>query len=77
MKEIKILVLAEAGCGKTTIANQITNILRCTGISVDLIDDEARLPIAKTAEQFAKMVCNNDCHVTVETKQIARGDSTR
>jgi len=69
MREIKILVAAQAGDGKSTIANQIVNILRCGGLDVDLIDrdhpsldPEPRMPIAKCAEQFAHMVANKEHH---------------
>jgi len=71
-RELKIIVASEAGNGKTTIANQITNLLRLGGLDVDLVDDEPRQPLKKNAEMFAKMVCNPDIHVTVETKQSSR-----
>jgi len=79
MNEIKILVAAQAGGGKSTIANQIVNILRCGGLDVDLLDrdhpsldPEPRMPIMKCAERFANMVAGKQHHITVETRQVKR-----
>ena len=72
MKEIRITIAAEAGHGKTTIANHITNLLRCSGLNVDLFDEEGRLPLSQCAKQFATIVCNEDLHIAVETKQLGR-----
>ena len=79
MREIKILVAAQAGDGKSTIANQIVNLLRCSGLDVDLIDSdgpglpsEPRMPLADCAKRFANMVANKEHHITVETRQVKR-----
>jgi len=73
MKEIKIIVMGEVGMGKTTIANQITNILRCGGLDVDLMDDDnPRLPLKECSKRIANMVIDGNLHITVETKQLGR-----
>jgi len=79
MREIKIIVASETGNGKSTIANQIVNILRCSGLDVDLIDRDSpehppspRMSIHRCAEAFAHMVANKEHHITVETRQVKR-----
>jgi len=74
-QQVKILVAAEAGVGKTTIANQITNVLRLLGFDVDLVDDEPRQPIEKVSATIAKMVCNSNIHIVVETRMLRRSQS--
>ena len=75
VREIKIIVMAEEGNGKTTIANQIANFMNCAGLDVDIVDDEPKQSIEKMAVCFAGMVCNKDYHITVATKQIVNGES--
>ena len=70
-KIVRIQVAAEAGNGKTTIANHITNVLRCAGLDVDLIDGEdPRQPLMENAKRFAHMVCDSNLEIKVETKQL-------
>ena len=69
---ITIIVAGEAGCGKSTIAAQIYNLLTISGFKVKYTnDDEPHLPIQEIAKRYLNLVLDKTV-IEVKTQQIAR-----
>lgn len=78
MRDIRIVVMAGSGQGKSTVAQMIFDVLQMVGFNVDLVDDngigivdEVPGAIAATIDNRIADLRASDHKITVQTQQAS------
>ena len=77
MRDIRIVVMADSGQGKSTIAQMVFDVMRMVGFNAELVDDngigivdEVTGSISDTIDQRIAALRESDHKLTVQTQLV-------